>query len=201
MKVLFVNGCIRAEESRTLKIAKHFLDTFKRIHNDAEVIEENINGLRLAPLYHDTLNVRNEAFGNWDDSMFDCAKRFKNADMVVIAAPFWEGTFPAAVHTYIEHICVTGLTFDCTDRGYVGCCSAEKAVFITTRGGIYSEGPAANDDHASAFLGSVLKMLGIPELYTIAAEGLDIEGFDIEGSLSGAFAEAEKLADEIYKNK
>lgn len=44
-------------------------------------------------------------------------------------------------------------------------------------------------------------MLGIPELYTIAAEGLDIEGFDVEGALSGAFTEAEKLAVEIYKNK
>lgn len=197
MKILFVNGCIRADESRTLKIARHFLDIFQSIHSDSEIIEENINELRLAPLYCDTLAARNEAFGNWEDSMFECAKRFKEADLVVIAAPFWEGTFPAAVHTYIEHICVTGLTFDCTERGYVGCCRAQKAVFITTRGGIYSEGPAKGDEHASAFLGSVLKMLGIPELYTISAEGLDIEGFDIESALSKTIAEAKKLAEKI----
>ena len=52
---------------------------------------------------------------------------------MVIEVPFWEGTFLAAVHTYIKRVCVTGLTFECTERGDEGRCNAENAVFIKLR--------------------------------------------------------------------
>ena len=199
MKVLFVNGCLRAEKSRTLKIAECFLEAFSAVHQDVEIVTEDLNEMRLEPLYHDTLEARNEAAerSEWDNEMFAPARRFKSADLVVIAAPFWEGTFPAAVHTYIEHICVTGLTFECTERGYEGCCNAENTAFITTRGGIYSEGDAVGDDHAAPFLQSVLKMLGIKYLHLIDAEGLDIPGCDIDSKLGAAKADAERLAKNI----
>ncbi len=199
MKVLFVNGCLRAEESRTLSIAERFIEAFCAAHRDAEVITEDLNELRLEPMYRDTLAARNDAAerGEWDDDMFAPAQRFREADLVLIAAPFWEGTFPAAVHTYIEHVCVTGLTFECTERGYEGRCKAENAVFITTRGGVYSKGEAVADDHAAPFLRSVLKMLGISALHVVAAEGLDIEGFDVDAALDSAKAEAVRIAEDI----
>ena len=199
MKVLFVNGCIRAEKSRTLGIAESFLEAFSAAHQDVEIVTEDLNELRLEPLYHDTLEARDKAAGRceWDNEMFAPARRFREADLVVIAAPFWEGTFPAAVHTYIEHVCVTGLTFKCTERGYEGLCRAENAVFITTRGGIYSDGDAVGDDHAAPFLRSVFKMLGIKRLHVIDAEGLDIPGCDIDSKLGAAKADAERLAENL----
>ena len=91
--ILFVNGCIRGEESRTLLLARRFLDCLRGKYEITEV-----SGLCL-PLDREALEKRERLAvqGNWDDPVFDEAKRFMQADAVVLAAPFWEGTFPAAV--------------------------------------------------------------------------------------------------------
>lgn len=197
MKLLFVNGCVRGAASRTLALAQRFIDEYVRTHPETTVQTADVNELRLLPLFEDTLRARDAASGRWDDPMFAPARAFRDADMIVLASPFWEGTFPAAMHAYLEHICVTGFTFDCTEHGYVGRCRAKHAVFVTTRGGIYETGPAVRDDHAAAYLSSMLSMLGIPTLHTLAAEGLDIAGADVDGILSAAYERAEQLAHNI----
>lgn len=196
-RILFVNACIRGEQSRTLRLARGFLRRFGESHGDFEVETADLNALRLMPLYEDTLNARNAAGDHFEDAQFDLARQFKAADLLVIAAPFWEGTFPAALHTYLERVCVTGFTFSCGEHGYTGHCRAQEAVFITTRGGIYEEGEAVRDNHAYGFLRTVLGMLGVRTLHTVAAEGLDIEGADVETILAKAEKRLETLAGEI----
>lgn len=185
-KLLFINGCVREQNSRTLKLANSFLNYFLECHPEYELEQVVLNNLGLKPLDCEMLEQRDKAIVAHSTDEFELACNFKSADILVIAAPFWEGTFPAAVHTYIEHICVSELTFSLSENGYTGLCKAEKAVFITTRGGIYEEGPAMCDNHASNFLKSVLGMLGIGEVITVAAEGLDIFGVDVESKLQEA---------------
>lgn len=196
MKVLFINGCLRGAQSRTLEIAEHFLTQLKKRRADAEISVADLDRLRLLPLFTDTLAARDARSKehDWNDPIFAEARRFQQADLIVIAAPFWEGTFPAALHTYIEHVCVTGLTFRYGDKGeQIGMCTAERAVFFTTRGGIYSSGPLEADDYAESFLRTNLRMLGVPRLDTVAAEGLDIIGMDVPALMRRAKAQAEAL--------
>ena len=108
------------------------------------------------------------------------------ADRIVIAAPFWNGTFPAALHVYFEHVCVAGLTFNCVDDRYEGLCRAQECVFLTTRGGVYETGTSQLRDVATPFLESLTTMLGVPRVRVIAAEGLDIAGNDAEKLLEAA---------------
>ena len=194
--ILFINGCVRGAQSRTLGLAQKFLGALQKKYPACTLETVDLNALRLQPLLKDTLAERDGAAGHWESPHFALARQFKEAGLVVFAAPFWEGTFPAALHTYIEHICVTGLTFGYTPEGAPeGYCRAQCAVFFSTRGGIYSQGPAKEDDHAEAFLGSVLRMLGVPRLDTVTAEGLDIVGMDAEAILS----EAEKKTEELMR--
>lgn len=195
-KVLFIDGCIRGSESRTLKIADAFLDEIQKT-NEAEIERVNLNEARIEPLFEDTLQTRENALGDWSNPVFSLATEFKRADLIVLAAPFWEGTFPSAVHAYIENICVSGLTFELTENGYHGLCKAKNAVFITTRGGIYETGEAKKNDHAEAFLTTVFNMLGIEKLYTVSAEGLDIIGADVKSKVETAEKQAKALASEI----
>ena len=195
-KVLIIDGCIRGSESRTLKIADAFLDEIQKT-NEAEIERVNLNEARIEPLFEDTLQTRENALGDWSNPVFSLATELKRADLIVLAAPFWEGTFPSAVHAYIENICVSGLTFELTENGYQGLCKAKNAVFITTRGGIYETGEAKKNDHAEAFLTTVFNMLGIEKLYTVSAEGLDIIGADVKSKVETAEKQAKALASEI----
>lgn len=197
MRLLFVDGCIRGAQSRTRVLAQAFLDTLTVLRPDCTVETADLNVLRLVPLYGDTLAARDAAVSqqDWSNPWFAEAVRFQKADRIVIAAPFWEGTFPAALHTYIEHICAAGLTFRYGEHGeQIGLCQAARAVFFGTKGGIYSQGPAREDDFAARFLRTNLRMLGIPQLDVIEAEGLDIDGNDVSAILADATARAQALA-------
>lgn len=192
-RVLFVDGCVRGAQSRTLRLAGYFLECLKEQQPEILVKHACLNELGLQPMNEKSLQER-ERTADFSDPRFAAARQFMEADEIVIAAPFWEGTFPAALHTYLEHVCVTGLTFSIDENGYHGHCRAQRVVFITTRGGIYEVGPAMADNHAFAFLKTVLGMLGISRLETVAAEGLDIVGCDVEEKLLQAEKQLEKLA-------
>ncbi len=193
--ILFINGCIRGEKSNTLRLAKSFLAEFEQ----GQITEVDLNELNLAPLNRESLNKRDSDISalNYDSPEFLLAKQFKNADLIVLAAPFWEGTFPALMHVYLENICVSGLTFELHRTGYTGLCKAKDAVFFTTRGGIYESGPAKEDEHATGVLKTVFTMLGIENLTALSAEGLDIRGAEVETIIKEAEAKAKKLAETL----
>ena len=195
MKGLFVDACIRGEASRTLGLARSFLDELARALPELELETVELNRVRPRPLFEDTLARREEAAQRgFDGPEFALARQFREAELLVLAAPFWEGTFPAAFHAYWEQVCVAGLTFLLDETGYRGLCRGKRAVFITTRGGIYETGPAVADNHAPGFLRTVLTMLGIPRLDVVAAEGLDMVGVDAAGALGAAREKLTALA-------
>lgn len=174
-RILFVNGCIREESSRSLCLARHFLQAYQQHHPEAEVSTVDLPRMDLRPIGPDELRRRDNALGQWQEPDFQLAQQFLQADLLVIAAPFWNGSFPALVHTYLEHICVPGLTFDCEDDVYTGLGKAKACVLITTRGGRYNGGVnMLGDELATPILKAVMTMLGVPRVVTLAAEGLDL---------------------------
>ena len=73
------------------------------------VLEDTI----MHPLSGKLLAKRVKAIANKDfsDPCFDLAKIFAAADEVVIAAPYWDMSFPASLKLYMEQLCVNKLTF------------------------------------------------------------------------------------------
>ena len=103
--VLYVNACVR-EESRTERLAKTLL---KRLGGASEAVKLSEEDLR--PLSEEILNRRTELIERHDysDPMFRLARQFQQADEIVIAAPYWDLSFPAILKLYLENIYVTGL--------------------------------------------------------------------------------------------
>ncbi len=89
-----------------------------------------------------------------------------------------------------------GITFQYTEKGPVGLCQGKKAVHIVTRGGMYSEGPAAALEMGDKYLRGVVAFLGVTDFKTVAAEMLDVVGTDVEGIM----AKTIKKAVEVAKN-
>jgi FMN-dependent NADH-azoreductase len=173
-KILFINACIR-EESRTLILAKHLLQGL-----EGEITEVNLNEVDIKPLDRETLNKRIELSKKKDfsDPMFYYAKQFREADMIVMAVPYWDMSFPAKFRIYIENINVGGITFTYSENGPVGLCKAKELIYITTVGGSF----------ISQFGYEYIKnmaniMYGIKNVRYFAAEGLDIWGNDVNAIL------------------
>ena len=196
-KVLFVNGCIRGAQSRTLRLAQRLV---RQIPNaDIDVLA--LPALHLTPYDAKDIAERNalSAAGAFSLPFFALANQFKNADAVVLACPFWDLSVPSMVRNYLERLCVTGLAFHYNEHGYpVGDCGVQRFVYVTTRGGLVNNDDPALADLASAFLLSICKLLSGARFDTLAAEGLDIQGNDVEAILCEAEAEADRLAQSFW---
>ena len=120
------------------------------------------------------------ARGAIDDEMFSLARQFAKADTVVIAAPYWDLSFPAALKQYIEAINVVGITFEYTEEGIPkGLCKADKLYYVMTAGGDY-----APEDYGYGYIKALSESYyGIKNVTLIKATGLDIKGADVEAIL------------------
>lgn len=172
---LFVNCCPRSG-SRTKILADKLLSKL------GEYTEICPGKEGLLPLDEERLGHRSGliAKGNYSDPLFSYAKQFASADTIVIAAPFWDLSFPSELKIYIENIYVTGIVSRYGSDGRpVGLCSAETLYYVTTAGGPY-DGRYSFDyikDMAENYF-------GIGRAVLIKAEMLDIEGNDPERILA-----------------
>lgn len=195
MKLLFVDCCIsqRGPDSRTRALADAFLRAFQAAHPDAEietVMPEPL--LALKPFAPDMLDERDAlaSVGAWDAPVFDLARQFRGADGIVVAAPFWDLSFPAALRTYIEYISANGLTYHYEADGCHGDCKAERLVYLTSGGDFERE-----DSIGVVYWRQLAAMFGIGQFDYVFAGGLDIDPAKTPELLNGACGLAEKLAE------
>lgn len=184
--ILFIDSSVRCE-SRTRALAQHLL---QKLGGDVDTL--SLDDRALPPLDRETLEMRSACCdaGDFRERYFDPAKQFARADTIVIAAPFWDGSFPAVLKKYIETVCVSGITFRYSPEGIpIGLCRAKRLYYVTTAGGqIFS------DAYGYGYVSDLAKnMFGIGETYLIKAENLDIIGADIHSILACAKAEIDKL--------
>ncbi len=171
--VLFINACVRSG-SRTKRLADHLLSMM-----DEPITEVKLEELSFPVVDSSFLDKRDRLreSGDFSDPIFDPGKQFASADTIVIAAPYWDLSFPAALKAYFEQINVVGLTFDYSaDGAPIGLCKAEKLYYITTSGGDF-----APDEFGFGYVDALAKgYYGIRETKLIKATGLDIFGADPE---------------------
>lgn len=134
------------------------------------------------------------AVNELSDPIFGYAKQFASADRIVIAAPYWDLSFPAVLKQYLEKINVPGITFYYTPEGVPqGLCRARELVYVTTAGGAY-----VPEEYGFGYVRELARSFyGIPKVWLVQAKGLDIEGADPEKILREC---AEKAAKTITAN-
>lgn len=196
--LLFINACVRGQKSRTLQLARRFLGAWQHAHPEAVITELDLCRDRLSPQYPEVLEERDALWsaGKLDDPLFQPARQFAAAGRIVIAAPFWDLSFPAILKIYLERISVTNITFGYDDLGRsVGLCKADKLLLITTRGGDFSIPEISWMEMGARQLEALCAMYGIPSFQCLTAQGLDDIRNDKEAILSQAMDQAEKLAE------
>lgn len=178
-KILFIDACVR-EESRTRFLAKLVLSQL-----EGTITEVKPAAVTMPIVSEQFILSRNDATARKDfsDSAYTPARQFAEAEMIVIAAPYWDLSFPAILKAYFEQINVVGLTFEYTEDGRPrGLCRARRLIYVTTAGG-----PIISDDYGYGYVKALAQTFyGIPEVSQIKAEGLDVIGADTERILKEA---------------
>ena len=173
---LYINCCVR-EESRTNKLAQAVL---KKL--GGEVNELKLYDKTLRPVDKETLSFRTALIekGDYSDSIFEYAKQFAAADEIVIAAPYWDLSFPSMLKIYFENIYITGIVSEYDQNGMPhGLCQAKRLIYVTTAGGPY------DPTYSYGYVESLAKgFFGIPETLLFKAEMLDVEESNVEEILN-----------------
>ena len=203
--MLVIDCCLRGEDSATRRYYQAYLEaaTPERV----EMVELARLGLR--PLDWETLAIHREfsggretlalrdrlsAEGRFDHVLFHLARQFRDAEEILIAAPFWDLSFPSLLKVYLERVSVAGLTFGYTQEGQcVGHCRARRLLYFSTCGGYVGE------EHLGfAYVKALGAMLGIPECVPYILEGLDIDPARREAVLAEGIGRL-KAAQDIKK--
>ncbi|MEC0125429.1 FMN-dependent NADH-azoreductase [Paenibacillus pabuli] len=168
------------ETSFSMAAGKAFVDAYRESHPSDEVVHLD--------LYRsDIPHIDADVFSGWGklqsgseltsgeqskvQRLNELSDQFASADKYVFVTPMWNFSFPPIMKAYIDSICVAGKTFRYTEQGPVGLLSNKKALHIQARGGIYSEGPAAQMESGHRYLSIIMSFLGVPKLEGIFVEG------------------------------
>lgn len=176
--ILFINACVR-KESRTKRLADTLLS---QLHDEVQTVD--LNTAELPFLTEEALDERTAAAKSGDLSHPLCvnAAQFAAADTVVIAAPFWDLSFPAVLKRYLESICITHVTFRYGSNGIpIGMCRAKKLYYLTTAGG-----PLVKDFGFGYVKALATGFMGIEDCVCFSAENLDLSATDVEAVMAQA---------------
>lgn len=178
---LFVNACVR-KESRTKALADQLLRKLGGPYEEVRLMD-----IPFPAVNEEFLAKRDRLIsaGHFQDDMFAPARQFAEAETIVIAAPYWDLSFPAMLKQYLEQINVVGITFRYTEEGVpAGLCRAERLFYVTTAGGFF-----VPEEFGFGYVRSLAQnFYGIQDVRQIRAVGLDIDGADAGKIMSAAEA-------------
>jgi len=100
------------------------------------------------------------------------------SDVIVIGAPMYNFSLPTQLKAWIDRVAQPGRTFKYTATGPVGLAGGKTVIVASTRGGMYSAGPATTMDYQEDYLKAVFGFLGITDVRFVRAEQLS-RGADV----------------------
>lgn len=180
-QILFINACIRPE-SRTLHLARHLLGKL-----DGDIQEVTLENEKIPALTGKSLALRQELLASqqFDDPMLRYANQFRQADIIVIAAPYYDLSFSSCLKNYLEAIACVGLTFYYDEQEVAQTlCRAKKLYYVSTGGGELKK--QFGFEYVKAM---VHEFFHIPEVVGFFAEKLDLVASDADTIMEQAIAD------------
>lgn len=190
-KLFYIDACVRGEESRTRRIAKSMLHV---LQSSFDITCLDVCELNLLPV---TGNVyRDRIKGIHPCGAEKYAQQVKEADLIMIAAPFWDMSFPSVLKVFIEQISISGITFIDTPNGTKGGCMAQKLLYVTTRGMEIADGSPI--EQGLPYLRALGQLWGIREVICVSAKGMDmVDDAERESRIRQAEQKGKLLCEDI----
>ena len=165
-KLMLIDACMRDEVSRTRRILGPLVAELEKRY---EIETVRLDGEDYSSVGRRVLDERSG--GYVPEETVALARRLAAADRIVIAAPFWDMSFPAILKVFIENMSLYNITFKDSGTHFEGLCRSEKVLYITTRGmDVHTGDPL---EAATPYLKALSALWGWGEVITVAAENLD----------------------------
>ena len=188
-KLLYIDACIRDEESRTKRVAEPIVRALEKKYDVQRFV---LNEMELDVVQKDL--IRKRLNGVIDPTVMSWAESVRDADRIVIAAPFWDMSIPAALKNFVELCSILDVTFKTNDKTCYGNCKAEKLLFITTRGMDITTGDVR--EQATSYLKALSWLWGIGPMQVVSAQNMDYASVDeIEEKIKEAIASGLDIAE------
>ena len=193
-KLFYIDSCLRSG-SNTKVIADALID---RLSKRYEVETIKLSDYDFPVVKDDILNERSS--GYVPEEYVQIARKIADADRLVIAAPFWDMSFPSALKVFFENMSLFNVTFASNEKECYGLCKAEKVLYITTRGMNIKTGDEM--EQATPYIKAISRLWGLGELHVIAAENIDYSTPEqIEEKIQNAIKEGRDLCDIFLRLK
>ena len=190
-KLVIINACVRQADSRTLRIAQPIIDALSRRYETVRYDLPEMDG--IVPLTPSLFAERGR--GDIPSWAMAASKNIAEADRILIAAPFWDMSFPAVLKCFFEQTSLFEVTFTDNGNTCVGLCKSPKVLYITTRGMDISTGSYL--DQGTPYLRALGALWNLGEMTVLDVHNTDyLPAEELEREIQSTIEEGLSLANE-----
>jgi FMN-dependent NADH-azoreductase len=198
--ILVIDSAATGDASVSRTLVREAVDALKA-RGATEVIYRDLDQSPIPHLTADTVagvraqpeSPREQAARALSDTLI---AELRAADTIVIGAPMYNFSVPTTLRAWFDHVLRAGETFRYTETGPQGLLPGKKVIVVESRGGLYSDGPAAAYDFQEPYLRHLLGFIGLTDVTFVRAEKL---GFGPEAratAIADAIADVRAIASE-----
>jgi FMN-dependent NADH-azoreductase len=180
-QILMIEVSPRGKDSASRAVADTLAARLTAEHPSARFVRRDLAAMNLPHLNAITLPAISTADPVEAERLKEAARHsdeltdeLLQSDLLVIATPMWNFGIPSALKAWIDLVVRPGKTFQYADGGVLGLATGKKAVLILASGGVFTEGPWRSWDFVEPYLRQILGFIGIVEVQTVRAEGMNI---------------------------
>ena len=189
-KILYIKSSLSVEQSVSSQLGDEFVRGLANQHPGSKVTTLDLARNPPPHLGTDEFNtwsvpesehsVSQRLLASRSDTLID---QLLAHNILVLAVPMYNLGLPSTLKAWIDQVARAGKTFRYTAEGPEGLISNMKAYLIFARGGVYRN---TTLDTQTEYLRNVLGLMGIIDIETIHAEGLNMSDDIREASLNFA---------------
>jgi len=180
-KILIVESSPRGSASASRTLAGKVRARLEAQYPQAQIVERDLAHDRVPQLDEATLKamttrdpVEAESLKDFLNLSDQLAEELLSSDLLVIASPMWNFGIPSSLKAWIDHVVRAGKTFNYAGAAVEGLAKGKKAILVLASVGVFSEGPWKPWDTVEPYLRQILGFIGIDDVQTVRAEGMNI---------------------------
>lgn len=179
--ILFIEASPRGSDSASRAVADTLAARLAALDPSVKLIRRDLSTEHLPHLDDTTLRAistkdaaeaeRLKEVAHQADQLTD---ELLQSDLLVIATPMWNFGIPSVLKAWVDLVVRPGRTFQYSESGVLGLATGKKAILILASGGVFTSGPWRPWDFVEPYLRQILGFIGIVDVQTIRAEGMNI---------------------------